>query len=267
MFEQALALAPENADLLSNFAATLLEAGRPDEAMARVQAALRADEKHDGALVNLGAIHAHHGEVRQAERVLRRALKLNPVNAAGHKQLAVLLERTGRPMDAMNHWRDALDFGRFDPDAYYQFGTRLAQAGRFGPATRVLERGLREAPNDPSLLMALATIRATCPLEEHRLGAQAVMLAERLVQLQGPDHVAALGLLAGAYAEAGRFDDAVRSAERAIKLARAAAMSDVATRLEGNLALFRAGRPFHQPLAPGRHPPTPNASRPAPRGE
>ncbi len=57
--------------------------------------------------------------------------------------------------------------------------------------------------------------------------------------------VSAQGL--AAYAEAGRFDDAVATAPKAIDLAKAAGQTDLATRNAELLELYRARKPYHEP--------------------
>jgi hypothetical protein len=52
--------------------------------------------------------------------------------------------------------------------------------------------------------------------------------------------------LAAAYAEAGRFPDAVISAEKAQALALAAGQAAIAQRNQELLALYRAGRAYHE---------------------
>jgi hypothetical protein len=51
--------------------------------------------------------------------------------------------------------------------------------------------------------------------------------------------------LAAAYAEAGRFPDAVAACERAIQLARSAGDLEQAGAFARQLACYREGRPFH----------------------
>ena len=51
---------------------------------------------------------------------------------------------------------------------------------------------------------------------------------------------------AAAFAETGRFDDAVQSAEKAIELARAAGRQDLARRLTDELQRYKTGIPLHQ---------------------
>jgi hypothetical protein len=54
-----------------------------------------------------------------------------------------------------------------------------------------------------------------------------------------------LHTLAAAYAEAGRFGDARRSAQKGIELAKAAGRKDLAEQFNGELKLYEAGLPFH----------------------
>jgi hypothetical protein len=55
-----------------------------------------------------------------------------------------------------------------------------------------------------------------------------------------------VGTLAAAYAEAGRFDDAVRSARKAIDLARATGQWNQVEQLNVELKLYEAGLPYHE---------------------
>jgi Flp pilus assembly protein TadD len=80
-----------------------------------------------------------------------------------------------------------------------------------------------------------------------RNGAEAVRLAERACELTKRQQAFLIGTLAAAYAEAGRFGDAVRAAEQAIAMAEAAGDTEVAKRNRELLELYRSGKPFRQP--------------------
>jgi len=86
---------------------------------------------------------------------------------------------------------------------------------------------------------------ATAPQASLRNGRQAVQLAQQADQLAGGENPTILHTLAAAYAEAGRFSDAQRSAQKAMALARAAGRSDLVEQLNGELKLYAAGLPFH----------------------
>jgi hypothetical protein len=63
-----------------------------------------------------------------------------------------------------------------------------------------------------------------------------------------------MGTLAAAYAEAGRFSDAVATAEKAANLAAAAGNSRFANINTQLMQLYRAGKPYHEKGSPARAP-------------
>jgi hypothetical protein len=58
-----------------------------------------------------------------------------------------------------------------------------------------------------------------------------------------------LGTLAAAYAEAGRFNDAVATAQKACGLAQAGGMTNVVEQNSRLLELYRANKPYHEAAA------------------
>ena len=80
----------------------------------------------------------------------------------------------------------------------------------------------------PEALNDLARMLAAAASDRLRNGAEAIALAERAWQLTQFQQPMFIGTLAAADAEAGRFDDAVKTAEKAKDLAAAAGLKDVA---------------------------------------
>ena len=62
----------------------------------------------------------------------------------------------------------------------------------------------------------------------------------------GSQQAGALDMLAAAYAEAGRFNEADGAARKAVELATAAGQPDVARQIQERLKLYQAGRPYHE---------------------
>ena len=60
-----------------------------------------------------------------------------------------------------------------------------------------------------------------------------------------------IGTLAAAYAEAGRFKEAIETARRASNLARAAGQPEVAEKNRQLLELYQSGRAYRQPPPAG----------------
>jgi hypothetical protein len=91
---------------------------------------------------------------------------------------------------------------------------------------------------------ALAWIYATSPQAELRNGPEAVRLAEGACKITQRQMAAILDTLAAAYAEAGRFDDAVKTTEELHALAVAAHDTNTVDTARQRLELYQAGRPY-----------------------
>ena len=111
--------------------------------------------------------------------------------------------------------------------------------------SRYLET-LRLKPDHVMALYKLAWIRAAHPQAEFRNGPEAVRLAERACELTRYQAPAPLETLAAAYAEAGRFDDALAIAERARQLALVAAQPELTERPMKMLKLFGERKPYRE---------------------
>ncbi len=117
---------------------------------------------------------------------------------------------------------------------------------------------LRLQPDDVDALDQLAWALATSPEASIRNGPEAVALARRAVQLGDGRDADLLATLAAAYAEAGRFSEAVETAERAISLASApatpprsmpSAPNSSSTEPAPPIANLTIGLPANQPMA------------------
>jgi spermidine synthase len=88
---------------------------------------------------------------------------------------------------------------------------------------------------------------ATAPDDSLRDRTEAVRLAEQACRLSGFKDARTVGTLAAAYAEAGRFGDAVSTAQKAVDLATASGNVQFAGINGQLLGLYRAGKPYHEP--------------------
>jgi protein O-mannosyl-transferase len=109
---------------------------------------------------------------------------------------------------------------------------------------------LRLRSDLPEVLNNLAWILATDPRSEFRDGAEAVRLAEQACLLTENKRALLVGTLAAAYAEAGRFDDAVKAAERARDTAQAAGEQQIAETNRKLCERYHAGKPYRDNAQP-----------------
>jgi Flp pilus assembly protein TadD len=128
----------------------------------------------------------------------------------------------------------------------------LADRKQTADAIGHYREALRLRPDWPEALNNLAWLLATHSQAEWRNGAEAVRLAERACALTGYQKAMFVGTLAAACAEAGRFAEAVKTAERAHALATAANENDLADTNQKLLERYRQGKPYHEDPANNR---------------
>jgi Flp pilus assembly protein TadD len=155
--------------------------------------------------------------------------------------------------DAARQFREVL---RLRPDAqtHYRLALALDSQGQADEALAHYREAVRLSPNTPLYLNDLAWFLATNPKAALRDGAEAVRLAERACQLSGGKEPRCWGTLDAAYAEAGRFAEAVATVAKVRQLALAAGQPDIAQQAEERLALYRAGKPYRTPASPQSSP-------------
>jgi TPR repeat protein len=112
-------------------------------------------------------------------------------------------------------------------------------------AAELLDAGLAKAT--PSDKNSVAWTLATGPDEDLRDGALAVRIMEQLTADPGQRSPALLDTLAAAYAEAGRFEDAVSAQTRAIEALPATVTAEQRSSFERRRGLYRDGRPYREP--------------------
>jgi len=116
-------------------------------------------------------------------------------------------------------------------------------------------------PNNPDAHNNLAWVLAASPDASVRDGTRAVAEAEQANRLTGGSNPKYLGTLAVAYAEAGRFPDAITTAQKALQLVNSQtneSSSAIVAALKEQLKLYKANSPFHDPnlrdLSNSEHP-------------
>ena len=241
------------------------------------------------AHANLGSILAEQQKYNQAREHLARSLELNPDNAQAHSNLGRVLSLQRRAAEAEPHFQTALKLKPNDADIRKSYAAALAGQGRRAEGVQQLHEALRlrpdtdarlllatllyqthklpEAiaeyrqvlnakPDQPEALNNLAWLLATCSDGTLRDGADAVRLAEHACRLSGYKQARELFTLSAAYAEAGRFPEAVGAVQKSIQTARAGGNSQLVAVAGQMLTLFRAGKPYHEPPATPARPET-----------
>ena len=186
------------------------------------------------------------GQFDEAINNFRKSIQINPNNCEALKNLGDALAAKGRFDEAIEHYRKALQINPNFPDALNNLGVALAAKGQFDEAIKNYYKAIQINPNSSGALNNLAWVLAAAPKDELRNGAEAVRLAEHACELTHYGESLLIGTLAAAYAESGRFQEAVATAEKAEQLATDAGLTSVAEKNRQLLEFYRAGKPYHE---------------------
>ncbi len=243
-FQKALETQPDFAEARNNLGLALLQKGRVDEAIAQFQQTLEIQPDSAEAYNNLGTAFSRKGQLDKAIMYSQKALEIQPDYAEAHNNLGSALFLEGRVDEAIAQFQKTLEIQPDSAEPHNNLGNALRQEGRIGEAISHYQKALEIQPQSVPVQNNLAWMLATCPGASFRNGAKAVELAEQANQLSGNQNPLILRTLAAAYAEAGRFPEAVTTAQRALQLATTQTNGGLAKNLEMQIRLYQAGSPF-----------------------
>jgi tetratricopeptide (TPR) repeat protein len=246
-YQKALQIAPRYAEAENNLGNALCEKGRVDEAIAHYNKALQIKPAFAEAQFNLGKALRLNGKVEEAITRFQKALQLQPDFVPARFNLGNALLQQGKADQAVTHFQRILAINPNDASIHLNLGLCFSRLGRMDEAILQDQKALQLKPVDPGIQNNLAWLLATCPEASLRDGNKAVALARQANELTGGKNPVILHTLAAAFAEAGRFPEAVETAQRALHLAEAQSNPDLARQLQFELNLYQTGKPFHPP--------------------
>jgi tetratricopeptide (TPR) repeat protein len=211
-FERAVRLKPDYAEAHYSYGAVLQQLGKVPEAVGQYEQALRTKPDYAEAHNNLGIVLLQEGKVSDAIGHYEQALRSKPDYAEAHNNLGVALGRAGRIEEAIAHYEQAL---RLKPDyaeAHYNLGIALGQAGRIPEATEHFEQAIRIKPGYAEAHANLGNVL----LQEGKLS-DAIAHYEQALRSK-PDLAEAHANLGVALGRAGRIEEAIGHYEQALRL-------------------------------------------------
>ena len=197
--------------------------------------------ENDVAENNLGIVLLAQGKVDDAIAHFEAALSLRPANAPAHANLAKAFLQQARFEQATAHAHQLLELEPDNQEARNVLGTIFARTGRLSQARDEWEKTLAINRDNGNANSNLAWLYATSPDESLRDSGKAVACAERALRLSGGRNALVFRTVAAAYAEAGRFSDAVQAAERGRELALKQGNPSLADELIRNIELYSHG--------------------------
>jgi len=127
------------------------------EAETQYRTALRLDPKFVPALVNLADLDRARGQDKDGEKLLQRAMTIEPDNADVQQALGLTLVRRRDYAGALERLRRASDLAPDNARYTYVYAVALNSTGAPGEALALLERTHRRYPANRDVLLALVS--------------------------------------------------------------------------------------------------------------
>ena len=243
---EAARLKPDNAQYQNDFAATLVAVGKRPEALPYYARAAQLQSTNAQFQNNFATALLRAGEVKTAEEHYRLAIQDDPKFADPYSNLGTLLFARQQYIEAATMYTEAVRLSPTNAGIHFNAGMVYLKAHRIDDAKAQFNEASRLRPDWTEPLVAESWALATSSDDQTRNGVEAVKLAEKAADLTGHRQPAILNTLAAAYAESGRFDQALATANQALELAKQLNHTNLFPRIEHAIALYQARQPMRQ---------------------
>jgi len=239
LLERARARAPRHPNVLHELTRLDLAAGRPEEALARLDSSLSGSDapRHASTALDRARVLVRLGRHEEAERDLLEVLQAFPHFREAADLLISLYEREGGLEAAIASFEEAERAGGLPPQSRVIFARLEARAGRLDAARASLERALAEQGDLIGAKSDLAWVLAETGAEPER----ALELAQD-ARSAAPHDPALSDTLGFVYLKQGLPELAADQFAHAIELAQDLGRENALFHLHHGLALEAVGR-------------------------
>ena len=181
---------------------------------------------------SLGLLLAKSGRLAEAIEHYQESIRLKPQDALTHNNLGVALADSKRPLEAIEQFREAVRLNPRDADAHCNWGDALQSEGRLPEAIEHYDEAIRIKPDSGPAHYNLGNALSAIGRQSEAIGQYEQALKA------DPDQGEVHNNLAMALAQTGRIPEAIEHFEEAIHLNPQLA----GARYNLALALLRGGR-------------------------
>ena len=245
-FTLAIEAVPEDYEALNNRGFARIYIGDYDGAIEDCSRSIAINSGSAKAYNNRGFARLFTGEFKAAVRDFNQALAINPRYVDAYSNRCLAWTHQGDYDQAVADCSEALHLNPRSAKALYNRGYARDRQGNPGGAMRDYIQALKVNPAYIEVFNNMAWIMATSPDERLRDGRRAVAYAEKAVSRT--TDINFLDTLAAAYAEAGRFDEAVAIENRIISLLASTRRTEAMPRHIKRMSLYEEGRPYREPI-------------------
>ncbi len=191
-----------------------------------------------------GLFFAKAKQYEAAIKAFSKEIEINPHCTDAYNNRGVAWYHKGDYDQAISDYTKALDINPRYADAYNNRGVAWYHKGEYDQAISDYTKALDINPRYADAYNRLSWVLATCPDHTYRNAAKAVEMAQKAVELNLGANT--LDTLAAAYAEAGKFEDAITIQKRAIALENKEGKTEELAEYIRRLNSYRSNKPWWQ---------------------
>lgn len=216
-----------------------------DKAIVDYNKAIEIKPNFDSAYNNRGFAYDEKGEYDKAIADYNKAIEINPKFDAAYNNRGSSYGKKGEYDKAFDDYNNAIGINSKNDLAFLNRGNVYYKRGEYGKVIEDYNKAIELNPKNDSAYNNISGLLATCADAKYRNGAKAVEFAKKAMEI-APNNYEISDTLAAAYAEAGQFEEAVNTQEKAIEMLdekdRARYLSEFTERLN----LYKARKPWRE---------------------
>ena len=173
-------------------------------------------------------------------------LKITKNNLLAENNYGMALLEAGRNTEAIAYFKYVLQTNKIPAKAYANLGSAYIQVGKYDLAIENLNKAIELKPDNTDVLNKLAWLLAAVDDTSIHNAQKAVEFAQRGCELTGYKDPMLLDTLAVSYAAAGRFEEAIATAEKALNIAKETDRESLVVGIQERIKFYEAGQPYRQ---------------------
>lgn len=247
LWRHAISTTPPAPIPYNNLAFALYSSGHADDAIVYLKKALAMRPEYPEAHNNLGVVLWQKHAIDQGITEFREALSLRPNYSEAHSNLGLALLQSGDFSESAREFELAIGADKTASQPHSDLAVVLIRENQSQEAVAHYRKAIELDPGNPLPQNNLAWLLATSPDSSIRNGTEALTLAQKANEVTKGKHPAVLDSLAAAYAEQGRFEEAVKIAATAKELAASQKNgSSLVPGIEDRLRLYEKHSPYRE---------------------
>jgi tetratricopeptide (TPR) repeat protein len=219
-----------------------------DKAIDSYTQAIQINPKYDLAYNDRGYAYREKGDYGKAIDDYTKIIQINPEFYCAYINRGDIYKEKGEYDKAIADYTQAIQIDPKNSWGYYRRGGGYQKKDDYDKAIENYTQATQINPKAAGTYNCVSWLFSTCPDGRYRNGEKALEFAKKATGLE-PNNSCFRDTLAAAYAEAGKFEDAVKNQEKAIDMLNEKDKNTL-SRFTERLNFYKAKKPWREKKEP-----------------